>query len=143
MNSNELIENRANIGRRNVSQIMSLLKNISLGHHYFKIEKVLREAILINGMLFGGAAWYDISEKNLRTLEKIDESLLRQVLGAHSKTPLEALYLELGCKPIRFHLLTKRINFLHYLLNLNESELLRKVFTAQLDNPLNATGFCK
>ena len=52
------------------------------------------------------------------------------------KTPLEALYLELGCTPLRFNLLTKHVNFLHYLLNLNETELLQKVFSAQLKNPV-------
>ena len=128
------IEKRTNSGTGNVAQIMSLLNSISLGHHYFKIAKILRESILINGMLFGGSAWYNITENNMRALEKIDESLLRQILGAHSKTPLEALYLELGCKPLRFYLMSKRVNYLHYLLNLKETELLHKVFTAQLKN---------
>ena len=72
----------------------------------------------------------------MRALEKIDKSLLRQILGAHSKTPLEVLYLELGCKPLRFYLMSKRVNYLHYLLNLKETELLHKVFTAQLKNPV-------
>ena len=97
MNCNQLIKSRANAGIGNVSQIMSILKDVSLGYHYFRIAKILREAMLINGMLFSASAWYPISEQNIRTLEQVDESLLRQILGAHSKTPLEALYLELGC----------------------------------------------
>ena len=87
MNHDKMIEKRANIGIGNVSQIMSLLKDISLGQHYFKISKVLREAMLLNSMLFSSAAWYDLSEQNLKKLEQVDESLLRQILSAHSKTP--------------------------------------------------------
>ena len=53
---------------------------------------------------------------------------MRQIFGAHSKTPLEALYLELGCQPLRFHLMARRVNYLHYILNLKEDDLLYKVF---------------
>ena len=88
--------------------------------------------MLVNGILCSGDVWYYVTEKNLRTLEQVDESLLRQILNAHSKTPLEALYLELGCQPIRFNLMTRRVNFLHYILNLEKSQLLFKFFDAQL-----------
>ena len=87
-------------------------------------------------MLFSSSAWYPISEQNVRTLEQVDESLLRQILGAHSKTPLEALYLELGCQPLRFHLISRTVNYLHYLLNLKKDDLLYKVFNAQVENPI-------
>ena len=61
--------------------------------------------------------------------------MLRQILKAHSKTPIEALYLELGCVPIRYILKSRRINYLHYILRLDKSELLWKVFEAQMNNP--------
>ena len=136
MKCNQLIRSRANAGIGNVSQIMSILKDVSLGYHYFRIAKILREAMLINGMLFSASAWYPISEQNLRTLEQVDESLLRQILGAHSKTPIEALYLELGCQPLRFNLMSRRVNYLNYILNLKEDDLLYKVFDAQVKNPV-------
>ena len=114
---------------------MSLLNDISLGVHFFKIAKILREAMLINGMLFCADVWYNVSEQNLRKMEKIDESLLRKIINAHSKTAIEALYLELGCFPIRFHLMSKRVNYLHYILNFKKSDLLSKFFEAQSKNP--------
>ena len=96
---------------------MSLLKDISLGHHYFKIAKILREAILTNSMLFSSAAWYNLSEQNLRTLEQVDDSLLRQILSAHSKAPIESLYLELGCLPARFKIMAKWAYFAQIMQN--------------------------
>ena len=116
MNIKKAVEARANTGIGMIAQIMSLLNSISLGVHYFKIAKILREAMLINRILFSADVWYDVSEQNLRSLEQIDESLLRKILQAHSKTAIEALYLELGCLPIRFHLMSRRVNFLHLLL---------------------------
>ena len=54
----------------------------------------------------------------------------------HSKTPLETLYLESGNIPIRFILMSRRLNFLHYILNEDDDSLLRSFFTAQLESPV-------
>ena len=104
------------------AQIMSLLNNISCGSHHFKIAKLLRETMLINGILFNADAWYNVTDQEIKILEKIDEALLRSILKAHSKTAIESLYLELGCKPLRFHLISKRLNYLHYILTLKLSK---------------------
>ena len=61
--------------------------------------------------------------------------ILRQILGAHSKTAVEALYLELGCVPFRYIIQARRIMFLHYLLNLKENEMLKLFFEAQVKFP--------
>ena len=66
----------------------------------------------------------------------MDEILLRKIFSAHSKTPLETLYLESGNLPIRFILMSRRLNFLHYILNEDEDSLLRRFFTAQLESPV-------
>ena len=62
--------------------------------------------------------------------------LLRKIFSVHSKTPHELLYLESGNIPIRFILKAKRMNFLWYILNEDESCLLYSVFQAQCDNPV-------
>ena len=48
---------------------------------------------------------------------------------------LELLYLESGNIPIRFILMSKRLNFLHYILNEEEGSLIGIFFTAQCENP--------
>ena len=76
-------------------------------------------------------------------MESVDETFLRSIFyEAHSKTsslaktPLELLYLETGCIPIRFILKSRRLNFLHYILNDKEDSLLSNVFRAQLKVPV-------
>ena len=76
-----------------------------------------------------------MKEKEIRELEEIDETLLRRILNAHSKTPLEALYLELGCLPLRYIIKARRINYLRYLANLKEDELLYEFYKAQVNFP--------
>ena len=100
------ITERKNKGIGIVAQIMTLLDTICMGgQFYFKSAVLMREGLLVNGILFNSEVWYNISEKELRELEEVDETLLRRISKAHSKTPIEALYLELGCIPLRYIIL--------------------------------------
>ena len=55
--------------------------------------------MLLNGLLYNSEAWHSLTLKDITELEKIDEALLRYLLGCHSKTPLEFLQEELiTCK---------------------------------------------
>ena len=51
-------------------------------------------------------------------------------------TCIESLYLELGLVPIGIILKSRRINYLHYLANLNPEEMLYKFFEAQFKYPV-------
>ena len=66
----------------------------------------------------------------------MDEALLRKIFSTQVTTPREALYLESGNVPLRFTLMARRLNFLHYILNEDEDSLIRRVLTAQLSDPV-------
>ena len=95
----------------------------------------LREAMLLNGMLYNSEVWHSLSEKEIRMLEMVDEYLLRSMVKGHSKTPLEFLYLEAGALPIRFIISSRRLNYLHTLLKRPEHEIPRQVYEAQKSDP--------
>ena len=61
-----------------------------------------------------------VTKREIIELESVDEILLRKIFSAHSKTPLETLYLESGNIPIRLILMSRRLDFLHYILNEDE-----------------------
>ncbi len=78
-----------------------------------------------------------MSNKNIDDLEAVDEKFLRSIFSdAHAKPPVELLYLETGNIPIRFILKSRRINFLHYILNDRDDSFLSNVFRAQCDQPV-------
>ena len=56
--------------------------------------------MFLNGILFNSEAWYGVTKKQIKSLEVIDQQLLRGILKAHSKTPSEFLYLETSATPI-------------------------------------------
>jgi hypothetical protein len=114
---------------------MDILKSVSFGRKYFQMAITLREAELVNGMLTNADVWYGLSQAEVDELEEVDKLLLRRVFEAPSSSCIESLYLELGLTPIRVIIKARRINYLHYLLNLKENEMLYSVFKAQWKYP--------
>ena len=69
-------------------------------------------------------------------LEIIDEILLRRILDAPAKTSLPSLYQELGCYPLKYDIIGKRLSFLHHILSCDEDRLIHQVFWAQGKSPV-------
>ena len=116
------------------------METIFFGKYYFEASHILRNSLLINSMLFNSEAWYNVTNSEMRLLERIDEMLMRKILKAPRKTPKSLLYLELGFLPIRFIIRSRRLNFLHYILNEPENSIIFKVLNAQLKMPTKTTG---
>ena len=91
----------------------------------------LRQAMLLNGMLYNSEVWHSITENEIKMLEKVDEHLLRSLVKGHSKTPLEFLFLEAGATPLRFLISCRRILYLQNILKRPQHELIRRVYDAQ------------
>ena len=83
--------------------------------------------MVFNEILYNSEAWHGITKKQIKTLEKIYEELLRRILKIHSKTPKEFLYLETGSTPIKWILKQRRVNYLKHILALEDSEIVKKV----------------
>ena len=91
--------------------------------------------MLMNGIMHNSEAWHDIEDKDILPLEKVDEALIRGLVNAHAKTPVEALYLETNSLPIRFILKIRRIMYLQNILRKDKTEMIRKIYETQKANP--------
>ena len=125
-----------------MSEILGLVKEAPLGYRRITAGLLFRKSLLINTMLFNSEAWHDITDAQIEAFEKIDEALIRGLVSGHSKIPLPALYLETGQVPIRYIIATRRILYLQTILQREPDELIRKVYTAQKDDPSDG-DFCQ
>ena len=91
--------------------------------------------MFLNAILFNSEAWHDVRNSDINRLEKVDEALLRVILGSHSKSPIEMLYLETSTMPLRFIIGSRRLMYLQTLLKRNNDELTKQVLLAQKRNP--------
>ena len=110
---------------------------ISLGHQIFSTAKLLHEAIFLNGTLLNMETWPHFTEKRIQEFERVEQGLFRKVLEAHSKTPIECLYLELGIVPFRFKLMTRRILYYQTIMHRDDDELTKKVLLSQKQTMYN------
>ena len=133
---------RMSRGWGRVSEILGLVKEAPLGYRRITAGLLFRKSLLINTMLFNSEAWHDITDTQIEAFEKIDEALIRGLVSGHSKIPLPALYLETGQVPIRYIIATRRILYLQTILQREPDELIRKVYTAQKDDPSDG-DFCQ
>ena len=129
------IEKRKSKGYGIVNDILAIVNEIPLSHWRIQAGLLLRQAMFVNGTLFNSEAWHSINNKDILVMERVDEALLRGLLVAHSKTPIEALYLETNSVPLRYIIKNRRIMYLYNILQKEETELVRKIYEAQKIDP--------
>ena len=125
------ITSKANKGVGAISQIFSMLSQVSLGHFYFETALVMRDSMLISKLVASSEVWYNITKTEYQKLENIDETFTRRLLNVQSSVPKESLYIEIGKLPVKFIIKTRRLMYWWHLTNLNKTELLYKFYTAQ------------
>ena len=91
--------------------------------------------MFINGVLFNSETWYNVKYSLLEKLSSVDEYLIRSILEAPSKTPMEALYLETGSLSLKYILKQRRLMYLHHILHRPDSELIKRFYKAQKSKP--------
>ena len=129
------VENRISKGIGIINNIFNLLENIVFGNHYFEIALLLRESMLINGILTNAEIWYNLSKSEIDRFESLDRLFFRRLLSVAETTPKEAFYLEMGAVPVNILLKSRRVKYLHSILQRNNTGMLYNVFITQWNNP--------
>ena len=120
------IDAKCSKGMGMITQIMMLLEEVGFGPFYFETAILLREAVFVNGLLFNVEVNYGLTKEDINRLELLDRVLLKKIFGCHSRTASELLFLEPGCVPLNMIVVSRRVNFLHYMLCRPENDLLKK-----------------
>ena len=128
------IRKRISKGNGVISKIVNILESVSLGEHYFKIALLLRESLLLNAILSSSESWYGLTQSEIEELESVDINLLRRIFEVPHTVPTVSLFLETGCISIGTLIKCRRVNYLHYLVNSEETEMLSKFVHAQWQN---------
>ena len=136
---------RKNKGLGVITQITQILDSVLFGKYYFEVAMVLRSSLLLSSLLLNAEAWVNLSDKDIRALERTDEILLSKIVGSDSNTSNTFKYLELGIYPMRFEIMKRKVIFLQYILKQEQESLMYKVFKAMawhglVENPPTLWG---
>ena len=91
----------------------------------------MRESLFISVITSQSEVWVNTKEKELSQLESLDANHITRALQSNSKTSKCIMLLELGLKPIRYHIMNKRMMYLHKLLTTERKTLASKVLQEQ------------
>ena len=103
------ISKRITRGYAIVGTIFAFIKDLPLGSKRIQFGLELRQAWLVNGILVNSEVWHSVSNTQIENLMAIDKYLLRGLVGAHAKVPLEHLYLELAAFPLTYVISARRM----------------------------------
>ena len=130
------IQKRKNKSIGIINQIMVIMNSTYFGKYHFEVAMVLRSSLLLNSILLNSEAWINLTNKNIRTLEQIDESFLSKILECEANTSNTIKYLELGIYPIRFEIMKRKVIFLQYILKQEKTSMMYQVLKATWENPI-------
>ena len=125
------IEERVNKGFGKVNDILSMLSEVSFGHHYFEMALMFRQSMLINSILCNIEVLYGVTKAHVERLESVDKNFMRRIFQAPISTPVESFFIEANVLPLRFVILGRRIMYYHTLLQKSDDELVKTVFATQ------------
>ena len=77
-----------------LSDIIYIIESIPNGKRMIEIGLQLRQSWFLNSILLNMETWHNLKDNELNELKKLDQYLLRKMLRAHSKVPVQFLYLE-------------------------------------------------
>ena len=130
-NPSENIKERCKTGYQAISQIKSLVKDVSFGKFEVQIGLILRDSIFGSKMLLNSEVWHSVTKSQIDEIEVIDRILLRHILNAHSKTAVEWLYADTGKLNIKSQIQVRRQMYLWHILSRDKTELIHRVYDTQ------------
>ena len=97
-------------GQGKWAKIKALLYDIPFGIIELGLE--LKQAWLINELLYNSEIWQNFTAKDNSDLNKMDHILLHSIIGSHAKEPIEQLYPETGSINLTQVISTRRVIYL-------------------------------
>ena len=96
---------------RVIRSIVKKLEKLNLRDYYYECAMIFMNAILRGSILYASETYYNLTERNIRILERIEENFMRKILKTKRSCPINQMYLELGQWPARFEIKKLRLLF--------------------------------
>ena len=119
-----------------IRTIINKLEKLNLRQYYFECSKIFMNVILRGSILYAGECYYNLTESNLRRIERIEEKYMRIIFKTTRSCPVTQMYLEFGQWPARFELKKMRCLFFRTILKEDENSQIFRFFKLQLHNPV-------
>ncbi len=112
--------------------------HLGLNNYTFECGFIYLLSLVRSSILYGTQAMFNMTETEIRELEKIEEGFMRQLYKPSTgiQVPIHLMYLDSGLVPSQYIIQRYKVNYLQYILQQGESSILYRMLYAQLDNPV-------
>ena len=114
-----------------INDIKFLIKQEALKKQSFVISIKLIKAILIPKVLYACETWTNVTNTQIKSLEKLQKDAVTIINSLPQSTPYDGIVLECGLMPMEFRIKEKRLMYFHKVLNMKESRLTKIVYEEQ------------
>ena len=134
-------DNLVNIGEMKkksiwvIRKIFIRLEGLHLQKYYFECGIIFLNVLLRISILYACETYYNLTETQIRQLERIEEGYLRKLFKTSAGCPIAQLYLESGQIPARFAIKKARLLFLKTILEENSESLIYRFLDLQFEKP--------
>ena len=126
--------------------ILSLAGNQDFNNMRMAVIWKLVKSCILPTITYGAEAWV-IKEKELKTLQKIMDNILKRILKTPRTTPSEVVAAETGIWAIKLQIWKKQITYLNKIVNQKNDSILHNIMTdehnpwaKQMENILKESG---
>jgi hypothetical protein len=103
-----------------------------VGNADASVRVFLLETVVKQTMLFNTETWVNVTEEELKLVDKRHYLILRKVFEQKKSTPYYGILMETGNWPYSYVIIYKRLMFFHHLLHSDERRITKKIVTNQM-----------
>ena len=119
-----------------IRRIFSKLNSLNLQKYYIECALIFLRVMLRSSILYACETYYDLKETEIRQLEIIEESFLKELLKTGKWCSTSQLYSEVGLYPAKYGIIKLRLLFLKYILGQKEDSMIYQFFQLQTIQPI-------
>ena len=131
----ETIKQRKNQVLGLTTEIATIISLIDESGLHLKTAKKYYEAIIIPKLLTNAETWSSLTPTEMNELEGIQNRSIKRLLRLPQGTPSQGLLNELGMWDIQTIIISKKLMFLHKVLNYDDKNLTKQVLLNQMHQP--------
>lgn len=126
--NSDMVQDRVRRGTAAMVSIEAIMTDLCLGTHTFNVYLLLYQSLFLSTMLFNSQAWSNVSKKDIENLQTCQLKMLKKITGGAKSTSNAFTFLELGVLPISYEIHKRQLSFLHHILNLDDSDPVKKMY---------------
>ena len=132
---------------RNMSKIVKKMEKVSfiaaevkregsygkVGPADTAVRLLLAEVVVKPTLLFDTETWVNITDQELKALDRGHYQVLRKIFEQRENTPYHGILLEIGHWPFSYVVVYKRLMYFHHLIHSDESRITRRIIISQIE----------